>query len=76
MELAGVGRVAAIEIGVTLGARRSEPCCGLKYSSGIRRCTRRQDRVPAVATCVASSDELAGWDLLCSDQFVARHTHV
>ena len=30
MELAGVGRVAAIEIGVTLGARRSQLCCGLK----------------------------------------------
>ena len=29
-ELAGVGRGAAIEIGVTLGVRRSEPCCGLE----------------------------------------------
>ena len=28
-----------------------------------------------IPTCVASSSELAEWDLSCSDQFVASQTH-
>ena len=71
-----MGRVAAIEIGVTLGARRSEPCYGLKSLLASDDALVARTVLLPLATCVASSDELTGRDLLCSDQFVARRTHV
>ena len=74
-ELAGVSRVAAIEFGVKPKGRRSEPSCGSE-SRGLQRRTRCQNYGVCVPTCVASSSELSGWDLLRLDQLVTRHSRV